>query len=102
MEKWIEALKVLGFEVGIFIAGLAGAWVSSNKVKLRPFERVTAVLSGGFIANYLTPVLIEIIGFSDSAHYGTGFIIGYIGMRSVEYVIDFIHRKFDIKDERND
>lgn len=97
MDKILEVAKLLGFELAVFIAGLAGALVSSSKLKLSAWERVTAVLSGGFIANYLTPFFGNVLNFSENTNYGIGFLIGYIGMRSVEYAIDYIHEKFGAK-----
>ena len=97
MEKVLEILKLFGFETALFVAGLAGAWVSSNKVKLTKWERLTSVISGGFIANYITPLFAELIEVSESAKYGSAFIVGYIGMKSVEYIIDYVHKKFESK-----
>jgi energy-converting hydrogenase Eha subunit A len=97
--KW---LKAIGFEVAMFLAGLAGAWVSTNKQKsLTNLERVSAVFSGGLIANYITPVFVNLLNFTESTTYGVAFIVGYIGMKSVEYVIEIIHRKLDVKKNEN-
>jgi uncharacterized membrane protein len=96
--KW---LKALGFEMAMFLAGLAGAWVSTNRNKhLTTLERVSAVFSGGFIANYVTPIFTSILNFSESTMYGMAFIVGYIGMKSVEYIIDYIHEKFEKNEPR--
>ena len=100
-EEALRFLKVLGFQVGMFFAGLAGAWVSTNKTKnLSYIERASAVFSGGFIANYLTPLFSEIINTSENTSYGVAFIVGYIGMKSVEYILDYVHQKFDRKKGR--
>lgn len=96
--KW---LKAFGFGAAEFLAGLAGAWVSTNKQKnLTTLERFSSIFSGGLIANYITPIFINIMNFSDSTTYGVAFIVGYIGMKSVEYVIDYFHKKF-INNENN-
>lgn len=102
VQEILKFLKALGFEFAMFLAGLAGAWVSTNRNKhLTTLERVSAVVSGGFIANYLTPVFTSILNFSESTMYGMAFIIGYIGMKSVEYIIDYIHEKFEKNEPNN-
>ena len=101
-QEILKMLKALGFEIAVFFAGLAGAWVSTNKAKnLTRLERISAVFSGGFIANYLTPMFTEILNTSENTRYGVAFIVGYIGMKSVEYIIDYIHQKFYAKKNEN-
>lgn len=93
-EKITQWLKLLGFEIVLFIAGIMGAFVSvvSDK-RLTKFERITSVISGGIIANYMTPIILEIIKLSTASSYGTAFLIGYSGLKIVEYTITFIHQK---------
>lgn len=93
--KW---LKAVGVELVLFIAGLAGAFVNlTNRKDITVVERVTTVICGGLIANYMTPVFINFLNTSTSISYGMAFILGYMGLKSVEFFIDWIHKKFKDK-----
>lgn len=93
--KWF---KEFGIELVLFLAGLLGAFVNMAKTKnLTMFERFTAVLSGGIIANYVTPIFINILNLKPSVSNGMAFIVGYMGLKAVEYTIDYIHKKKDKK-----
>jgi hypothetical protein len=97
MEKFKAVSEVLAFfsiQLGMFFAGLFGAFVSTSKKELRMWERITSILSGGFIANYLTPMFLSVMNFNDETGYGMAFIVGYLGMTAVEWSIDFIHNRF--------
>jgi|GEM_PF-2370410 len=93
--KW---LKMLGFEIAMFIAGLFGAFVNTNNLKnLRPFERVGLIISGGLIANYITPIFADILFLNDSTRGGMAFIVGYMGMTSIAYIVEYVKEKLNIK-----
>lgn len=102
IPKWLEVLKwfkSIGFELGLILAGLAGAFVNLTKSKKLTFvERVVVVVSGGLTANYLTPVLLNFLDANNSIKYGLAFILGYMGLKAVEYLIDFMHKKLDNKE----
>jgi hypothetical protein len=95
LMKWFKAF---GFELVLFIAGLAGAYVNlTNRKNLTTIEQVTAVICGGLIANYLTPIFVNLLAFSESVSYGIAFILGYMGLKSVELFINWLHNKFKEK-----
>lgn len=102
MKNINEFLQNIGFEVAAFIGGIAGAFVSTSKKKKSFLERLTAVLSGGLIANYLTPVFIAVLPLGEGGDYGMAFILGFMGMSSVEFVIDYLQGKFDKSEELKD
>jgi len=102
MEKFeaFKWLKLVGFEVGMFIAGLFGAFVNTNTMKgLKPYERAGLIISGGLVANYITPVLVNIMDFNESTQFGMAFVIGYMGMTSIAYIVDYIKKKLQIKED---
>jgi hypothetical protein len=101
MEKFevLKWLKLVGFEVGLFIAGLFGAFVNTNTMKgLTRYERAALILSGGFCANYITPIFVNILNMQESTMFGMAFVIGYMGMTSIAYTVDFIKKKLNIKE----
>ena len=98
----IELLKALGIDMIVFIAGLAGgiAFISKGG-KLTRFQKFTTVLSGGFTANYLTPLVAEWLNLSDKALYGIAFLLGYGGLKSVETFWLLMHKKLNNPNNNN-
>ncbi len=97
------AKKLFGIEIGLIFAGIAGAFVSLPKKKALTFvEKVFVVFSGGAIANYLTPVFADWMNAGDQSKYGMGFLVGYLGLKSIELSIDYVKSKFKQNDKRDD
>jgi uncharacterized membrane protein len=90
-----HTLKSFGLDVILFTAGLAGGIAFLTKSdKLTRFQKFTTVLSGGFTANYLTPLVASWLNLSESTLYGLAFLLGYGGLKSVETLYSFFHDKF--------
>lgn len=105
MEKFeiIKLLKLIGFEVSLFIAGLFGAFVNLSRIAgLGKWERFTYLCSGAFTAVYITPLFVSVlqIEFSIQTMAGMGFIVGYMGFTSIIYFIDYIKQRFNIKEDK--
>lgn len=105
MEKFeiIKLLKLIGFEVSLFIAGLFGAFVNLSRIEgLGKWERFTYLCSGAFTAVYITPLFASVlqIEFSIQTMAGMGFVIGYMGFTSIIYFIDYIKQRFNIKEDK--
>lgn len=77
--------RYFGFDIILFLAGIAGgiAFLTKNP-KLTTWQKFTSVLSGGFTANYLTPLVGKWFLLSDDTLYGIAFLLGYGGLKSVE------------------
>jgi len=91
MKNYLLALatntRYFGFDIILFIAGIAGSIVLLNKDnKLTPWKKFLSVLSGGLTANYLTPIVAKWFLLSDDYMYGIAFLMGYGGLRSVENI----------------
>jgi len=94
-EEFAQWLKIIGLELGLLVAGLFGAIVSMPKEKeLKFMGRVIWVISGSMIANYLTPIFSAWLNMGDNTKYGAGFLLGYLGIKSVELAIVRIKDKF--------
>ena len=99
MITWFEQL---GIKAAILIAGFAGGLASlTKKSKLQRWEKFLAVLTGGFTANYLTPLAAEWINLSVNTHYGLAFLLGYGGLTSVELLWYRLH-KDDKKEDKTE
>ncbi len=92
----LQFLDALGIKTAIFIAGLAGGLTSLHKKsKLKWWQRFLSIFGGGFTANYLTPMVAEWINFSENAHYGLAFMLGYGGLTGVEMLWLRLNRKIE-------
>lgn len=95
----MKILQELGFEVILFIGGLAGGITSlSTKPKnMTRKQQFLSVLAGGFTANYLTPLVGHWFDLSDKSLYGIAFLLGYSGLISVELIIKRFHKNIEEK-----
>ena len=100
MSKIAEFLTTIGLDI-TFIAGLAGGITSLTKNNsMSKKEQFIMVISGGFTANYLTPLVAEWLNFSDKTLYGIAFLLGYAGLKSVEIMIKSMHKKLGKDDDK--
>ena len=90
----IEILLDYGFSIAYFIAGIFGALASLIKQReLSTIERIITVLSGGGTAAYITPMLSEMVNLSEGSGYGVGFIVGFAGLKLVEWILSAVRQK---------
>ena len=98
-----EILAEIGINIGISIAGLFGSLLMLGKkaainLKTTFFSIVTGVAS----ANYLTPIIIDVAGVAEEYELSIGFILGFLGLKGVEYVSNkFIDHEDDGADSNN-
>lgn len=82
-----NVLKDAGLEIALFIAGLFGAVSNINNQKLKFWQKILAFITGGAIANYLTPLVFVYINLNENTKYGIAFLLGYSGMESVKFIL---------------
>lgn len=83
-----EFFREFGLEVAAMAAGFAGALASVTREKeLSIGQRFLTVTVGGLIAGYTTPLFSLVLNMNEEVKYGVAFILGYSGLRSVEWVI---------------
>jgi hypothetical protein len=81
-------LEQIGIDVGFLVSGLFGAILmvsktSSNNMK----QTIISVLGGMASANYLTPVILDLLKITDEKlQNGLAFIVGFLGLKLVEVV----------------
>ena len=88
MDEVKQYLVDFGIHLGLLIAGLVGAdlSVSINK-ELSTLQKITVIISGAATANYLAPFIFQYLNIGDNAQFGLAFLIGFSGLKGVEWLI---------------
>lgn len=85
-----EFLMDLGFNIGLALSGLLGSiitiWRSKKKMNIK--EQALSLIAGTLSANYLTPLLISFMDLKDNTQFGVAFVVGFGGLKAVEYVYE--------------
>lgn len=97
-KDWFHLLERLEINLALVLSGLFGSIAFLSKPNdMTKGQKILTVLSGVGSANYLTPLFLWIFHIPTNFGYGVGFIIGYTGLKSVEFII----KKWKIKQENN-
>jgi hypothetical protein len=85
-----EFLMDLGFNIGLAMSGLLGSLVTiwRSKKKMNVKEQALSMIAGTLSANYLTPLVISFMDLKDNTQFGVAFVVGFGGLKAVEYVYD--------------
>jgi|688.fasta_scaffold08347_13 hypothetical protein len=80
-------LQEIGINVGLIISGLFGSLLTIKKgAANRIGSTVMSVMGGVGSANYLTPVVIDLLSIPTDYSYGIAFLLGFIGLRGIEAI----------------
>lgn len=92
-------LRELGVNVGLLVAGFAGALLNVRRDGHENWWATLGSLTAGTLsANYLTPVVVDVINIKNTnTQYATAFVLGFLGLRGVEWAIN----KFGIKNDQD-
>lgn len=94
IKEFADYLADYGFAIALFLAGVFGALVSLPKHKHLTFwQSCLTIFSGGFIATYITPIIINVDKVSSSTQCGMAFILGYSGLKSIEWIISAVKER---------
>jgi len=85
-----EILNEIGINLSLTLAGLGGSIVTlwAKRKTMNWMEQAVTIFSGTLSANYLTPLVVSYLNMKPEAEYGVAFIIGFGGLKTVEYVYD--------------
>ena len=89
-----------GIDFGLIMAGFFGALVLAITTKNQtPGKAITSILAGALCANYLTPVVLNFmpVYIQNNGKYGTAFVMGFIGLKTLELVYDIVSKKIKSK-----
>lgn len=93
-------LRDWGIELVYMISGALGGllMIMKKQNRKRPiWEKVIIIFIGIFTANYLTPLFVWLFAVPETVHNGIAFLLGYAGLNTIGYVIDFFRNKLDKK-----
>ena len=84
----MEYLQKFGIQIGFLFSGLFGAILMTTKSDKTDVKSVILSLIGGMAAaNYLTPVLVDLLNITNSKNQnGIAFIAGFLGLKLVEII----------------
>jgi hypothetical protein len=80
-------LKEYGIDVGLLMSGLFGAILLTSKDTAVNLTRtISSLIGGAASANYLTPIVVNVTKLDNTHyHYGIAFLLGFLGLRGIEY-----------------
>ncbi len=97
---FIDEAGKYGFNFWLLVAGGAGAFVKMGKKEELTFgQQFFTVISGGLIANYLTPSVFHFINVPQDMQFGFAFLFGWGGLESVKWTMFKLKDKYD-KDKK--
>ena len=82
-----------GIDIGFLLSGFFGALLLSIKKKKQKLTKViSSILAGTLCANYMTPLILNFAPLSvqEKGKYAVAFMMGYIGLKGLEFIIDFV------------
>ena len=79
-------MKDIGITLSFLISGLFGSILMvSNNAQGNLKSAILSIIGGMASANYLTPVMIEMLGLTEAKlQNGLAFIVGFLGLKLVE------------------
>lgn len=79
-------MKDIGITISFLISGLFGAILMASKnTETSIRSTILSIFGGMAAANYLTPVMIELLNLKEAKlQNGLAFIVGFLGLKLVE------------------
>ena len=81
-----------GIDFGFLLSGFFGALLLSIKKRKQKISRsIACIFAGTISANYLTPLILQFAphGVQEKGKYAVAFMMGYIGLKGLEFVMEF-------------
>lgn len=93
----MNRLEELGINLSLSIAGFFGSLLVIGKEGIKDVRTTILAMFGGVAsANYLTPVVCDLVGVVKINHqFSIAFILGFMGLRGVEKIIIKLLKKND-------
>jgi hypothetical protein len=94
-----------GIDIGFLISGFFGALLLVSKNSAQKISTtIASILAGTACANYLTPVVMNTLpdGVQTNGKYAVAFVMGFMGLKGLELIIDKFFIKAEVKIESKD
>jgi hypothetical protein len=89
-----QLLQEVGFNIGISVAGFFGSLILIGKKQKSNLKTTFfAIVTGVASANYITPIIIDMTRLSDKYEMSVAFILGFLGVKGVEFISDYLIQK---------
>lgn len=92
--NWLEtSLLKYGIDLGLMVAGFFGALILSLRTRSQSIGKaIISILAGTISANYMTPIALNFTPeyIQNNGKYATAFIMGFIGLKSLELIYDYV------------
>ena len=99
----IQFLDTIGIKVSLIMSGFAGGLASvDRKQKVSFWAKFISLISGGLSANYLTPLVGDMLSLKESSMFGLAFMVGYGGLKFVEILYQKIVKANLINNNNSD
>lgn len=82
-------LQEVGINAGLIVSGLFGSLLTIKKGQAARLGGViTSIAAGVGSANYMTPVVVDLINLKNqNLTFGIAFILGFLGLTGIDYAI---------------
>jgi hypothetical protein len=83
-----DVLKDLGINIGLAVAGFFGSLMMIGRESAQNIKQtLMSIIAGVASANYLTPVVADILGIVKINYmFSIAFILGFLGLKGVELI----------------
>ena len=103
MSAFESSLIKYGLDIGFMVSGFFGALLLTSKNSAQKLSTtIASILAGTACANYLTPVVMNFLpdAVKNSGKYAVAFIMGFMGLKGIELVIEkFLLKKINDSEE---
>jgi hypothetical protein len=91
MNAFEQFLLRYGIHIGFMVSGFFGALLLVSRDSSQKLSTtIASILAGTACANYLTPVVIDILpeSIQMNGKYAVAFIMGFLGLKGLELVLN--------------
>lgn len=93
-----------GIDLGIVLAGFAGAVILSIRDRKKSISKsIACVVAGTLCATYMTPLVLNVTPeyVKENGKYAVAFMMGYMGLKGLEFLsetfMDYLSQKNPFK-----
>jgi len=104
-DDFHSSLLRYGLDLGFLVSGFFGALILSLRNKKKSLAKsIASILAGTLSANYLTPLILNFAPASiqENGKYAFAFIMGYMGLKGLEEIVEIFSAYIKSKNIKKD